>query len=50
MNLPLHLKCLMSDWFIAKDKVNIGNEDTNEDTNEGIQWMFLLLTKKDFTN
>jgi hypothetical protein len=33
MNLPQHLKRMMNDWFITKDRANI-EDDLNE--NEGI--------------
>ena len=45
VNLPNHLKRLMSDWFVTKDKVkNDVNENADEDI-EGIQWIFLMLLK-----
>src|SRR4051812_12406227 len=53
MNLPHHLKRLMKDWFVTKDKVrNDVSENANEDI-EGIQWVFSLLSEiriKGFTN
>jgi hypothetical protein len=45
MNLSHHLKRLMSDWFIAKDKVNIRNDV--DDANEGM--IFYSLRNKDYS-